>query len=134
MGSLVPITGKLEKLIPRLGTEADGEIVATVRAIGRALQSNGCDWHDLAAALKVRPEPQPTAYERPRQRYQSRDTDLERFLHMARFLRDYRAERLNEKCRRFVTAMANDLAAGQSISTKQKRFLEDLYTQNGGTQ
>lgn len=33
MGSLVPITGKLEKLIPRLGTDLDAEAIATIRAI-----------------------------------------------------------------------------------------------------
>lgn len=45
----LPIT--LGKLIPQLGTNHDGEVVATVAAIGRVLASAGLDWHDLAAAL-----------------------------------------------------------------------------------
>jgi len=39
------------RLIPRLGSPFDGEIVATVRAIARALKSQKLDWHDLAAAV-----------------------------------------------------------------------------------
>lgn len=137
MGNLVSITGKLEKLIPRLGTDADGEVIAIVRAIERALKSNGNDWHDLAAALKAQPEPiqyQPYTAPKPQPqpRYQARDQELEQFLQMARYLRDFCAARLNEKCRRFVVEMANTLGAGQAISTKQKQFLANLYAQNGG--
>ncbi len=46
-----PIGDKLAILIPRLGSNRDGEIVATVRAIGRQLSKNGSDWHDLADRL-----------------------------------------------------------------------------------
>lgn len=38
-------------LIPRLASEFDGEVVATVRAMERVLKSAGLDWHALAAAL-----------------------------------------------------------------------------------
>jgi hypothetical protein len=43
---------QLCKLIPRLASEHDGEIVATARAIGRTLESAGCDFHDLANAIE----------------------------------------------------------------------------------
>jgi hypothetical protein len=42
---------KLAKMIPRLSSDHDGEIVATAHAIQRTLQSSGRDWHDLAAAM-----------------------------------------------------------------------------------
>lgn len=42
---------RLSKLIPRLATEADGEVLATVRAIRAALQSDGLDLHDLASSI-----------------------------------------------------------------------------------
>lgn len=45
---------KLSKLIPRLSTDQDGEIVGTVLAIGRVLKSESLDFHDLANALTVR--------------------------------------------------------------------------------
>jgi hypothetical protein len=45
---LIPM---LNKLIPRLASTHDGEVVATVRAIERVLKSAGRDLHDLAACL-----------------------------------------------------------------------------------
>jgi hypothetical protein len=45
------ITDKIGKLIPRLASDHDGEIVSTVRAIRRTLESAGSDLHDLAARL-----------------------------------------------------------------------------------
>ncbi len=42
------IAERLGKLIPRLASDHDGEVVATVLAIGRTLQGAGLDWHDLA--------------------------------------------------------------------------------------
>jgi hypothetical protein len=42
---------KLAKMLPRLASDYDGEVVATVRAIERLLRSSGRDWHDLAATL-----------------------------------------------------------------------------------
>jgi uncharacterized NAD(P)/FAD-binding protein YdhS len=38
-------------MIPRLASEYDGEVIATVRAIARTLKSQKLDWHDLAAAV-----------------------------------------------------------------------------------
>jgi hypothetical protein len=49
-----PILGQL---IPRLGSPFDGEVVATARAIGRALKSQKLDLHDLAAAVTAPPTP-----------------------------------------------------------------------------
>jgi hypothetical protein len=45
------LADRLSKLIPRLATDADGEVLATVRAIRAALQSAGLDLHDLAASI-----------------------------------------------------------------------------------
>jgi hypothetical protein len=47
----ITITSTLCKLIPLLGSDKSGEIVATVSAIGRVLSANRLDWHDLASAL-----------------------------------------------------------------------------------
>lgn len=118
MGDLVAITGKLEKLIPRLGTDADGEIIATVRAIGRALQSNGCDWHDLAAAVKGEARP-------PRRKPSN---ELHR---MALWLMQNALDQLSDHSRDFVATMALKLAR-QKPTAKQERYLRDLYEQNCG--
>ncbi len=42
---------QIGKLIPRLGSTFDGEVVATARAIERTLSSVGLDWHDVVDAL-----------------------------------------------------------------------------------
>jgi len=41
----------LDKLVPHLASDADGEIVATVSAIHRTLRAAEFDFHDLTAAL-----------------------------------------------------------------------------------
>ena len=63
------IADRLGKLIPRLASDHDGEVVATVSAIGRTLQGAGLDWHDLSERVTApkladvmpmrRPQPQP---------------------------------------------------------------------------
>ena len=54
------IQSKLVKLIPMLGSDKDGEIVATVAAIGRTLRGAGLDWHAFATAVAGRvDEPTP---------------------------------------------------------------------------
>ena len=48
---------RVAKLVPSLGRDNDAEVLATVRAIGRALQGAGLDFHDLAGALGHQPAP-----------------------------------------------------------------------------
>jgi len=42
---------KIGKLIPLLGSDKPGEVLATVAAIDRRLKATNRDWHDLADAL-----------------------------------------------------------------------------------
>jgi hypothetical protein len=42
---------RLSKLVLMLSSPADGEVVAAARAIGRLLQSQNMDWHDLARMI-----------------------------------------------------------------------------------
>jgi hypothetical protein len=55
----------LARLIPRLGSPYDGEIVATARAIERVLKSEKRDWHDLAAAVTAQAPPTQWDYDEP---------------------------------------------------------------------
>ena len=54
--ALITVAPKLEKLLPLLASDRDGEVVATAAAITRTLKRAGADWHDLAKAL-ARTEP-----------------------------------------------------------------------------
>jgi hypothetical protein len=49
--SVASCNPRLSKLLPRLASNHDGEVVATARAIERVLRASGHDWHDLAAAV-----------------------------------------------------------------------------------
>jgi hypothetical protein len=53
--NLPPIVAKL---VPRLASTHDGEVVATARAIERALRAASLDWHDLVARIGGRPAPE----------------------------------------------------------------------------
>jgi hypothetical protein len=55
MNALAEVSPLISKLIPRLASEHDGEVVATVRAIERTLKAVGHDWHDLVLALQFQP-------------------------------------------------------------------------------
>jgi hypothetical protein len=45
------------RMIPRLGSPHDGEVVATAFAIERTLKSQKLDWHDVAAAMTAQAPP-----------------------------------------------------------------------------
>jgi hypothetical protein len=49
--ALTTVGPKLQKLIPLLGSDKAGEVVATARAITRTLKKAGLDLHDLAKIL-----------------------------------------------------------------------------------
>jgi hypothetical protein len=53
----------LGRLIPRLGSPFDHEVVATARAIERTLKSQKLDWHDLAKT--VTSQAPPTQWDEP---------------------------------------------------------------------
>lgn len=43
---------KLTKMLPLLGSDKPGEVLASVAAIARLLNGAGLDWHDLAALVQ----------------------------------------------------------------------------------
>jgi hypothetical protein len=49
---LTPIADTLAKCIRRLASDQDGEVVNTVRAMGRVLQGIGADIHDVADRIE----------------------------------------------------------------------------------
>ena len=56
---------KVCKLIPRLASNHDGEVVATARAIERTLKAGKEDWHSLVSALNGIEAPQRALPEEP---------------------------------------------------------------------
>src|SRR6516162_8073878 len=87
---------RVAKLIPRLASTHDGEVIATVAAIRRTLGSAGLDLHDLARIVATNlPH---------RARYSTRD-DVPDSGDLARWCCDHDGGRLTAKERAFVTCM-----------------------------
>lgn len=57
---LPSIGPRLAKLLPMLGSDQPGEVMAAVRAIGRTLSGAGLDWHTLAALVAAEAKRQGT--------------------------------------------------------------------------
>jgi hypothetical protein len=115
--SALPADSKIAKLLRLLGSDKPGEVVAAAAAIGRALKSNGRDWHDLARAC-ARPEagaplrsvrPAPTS-----------------FGDIARFCRDHDRGRLSDAERQFVLDMVGR-GFHRAASSKQMAWLEAIF-------
>jgi len=97
------VSDKVSRLLPRLASDADGEVVATARALCRTLDRAGLDLHDLAARLTepprpvVQPRQPPTLFE------------------MAGWLRLHAQHRLTENQRDFVVRASGLLASGRAL-------------------
>lgn len=57
------IAAKLAKIIPRLATEHEGEVVNAVGAISRILVGAGLDWHVLAKVIEEAGSPQAAPFD-----------------------------------------------------------------------
>jgi hypothetical protein len=137
-GVLTPIIPKLARLIPRLASPFDGEVVATVHAIERALKSKGLDFNDLATAVN-RPEPPPRIVYRDRpapagpvdgSAHRSDPDGLHRDRARLQWL--LRApHRLTGRDRGFLISLLGQIDAGRAPSFKQSEWLADIYVRAG---
>ncbi|MFD0846908.1 hypothetical protein [Sphingosinicella xenopeptidilytica] len=120
--ALAPVAPKLAKLIPLLGSDRDGEALATVRALERTLRAAGLDFHALAAAVEHE-EAQPVHHD------DDPYPDIARgeLRQMAEFL--YRECRytLTVKEQQFINSMTYKLAAGLDPTPRQKKWIVDLF-------
>lgn len=112
MNALAPVAPKIAKLIPRLASDHDGEVVATVRAIRRTLEGAGLDLHALAAGLggDDAPKHEPTSWQE-----------------LAAWCRNIGRHHLSLKEFCFVSDMADSLILGTDPSKKQAAWLRAIY-------
>lgn len=126
MTDLTPdLTGKLGRLLPRLASDAPGEVVATVAAIRRTLDRAGLDLHDLAARLTEAPQAVQAA--KPSRNTHHDGADL---LTMAAWLRAYALDRLTPKQADFVASAARILSNARTLTPKQSQWLRGLHAQH----
>jgi hypothetical protein len=114
---------RLKKLLLMLSSSQDGEVVNAARAIGRALQASGKDWHDLARRLSA-PARVNTAEQAPPR--QNNNTDW-------RVMREYcvqHDDRLRPREREFLDNLASWRG---DLTEKQRSWLTAIYQRLGGT-
>jgi len=130
MADLSPdLTAKLGRLLPRLASDAPGEVVATVAAIRRTLDRAGLDLHDLAARLAETPRPVRPPRPKPEPRAPRDGADL---LALALWLHARALDRLTPKQADFVATAARLLTAGRGLTPKQATWLRDLHAMHKG--
>ena len=116
-----PIAASLQKLIPLLGSDQDGEVIGTVKAITRKLRNAGLDFCDLAENIS-RAEHHAYADRLPARTWSE----------MARYCLA-RAGQLSSTERRFISDMVPLLARGSTPTEKQASWLAGIYLQLEGT-
>lgn len=132
MSNLSPDIGsKLAKLIPRLASPHEGEVLATVEAIRRTLDRAELSLHDLAARLCAPQPVQPRARPKPQAKPEPAPEDAEDLLAKAEWLRDHVGDDLTGKQGAFVATAIRMLRAGQSLSDKQRGWLHGLCVMHG---
>src|SRR4051812_42530203 len=120
MTALAPLAPRLARLIPRLASNHDGEVVATVRAIARTLKSSGLDFHDLAGALEHEPE--------TRVIYRDWAPSCPATWHeLALWCAGHDEGHLKQHERDFVDDMADYLVCDGEPTEKQANWLRALY-------
>lgn len=125
MADLSPdLAARLRKLLPRLASDHEGEILTTVRAIRRVLDRAELDLHDLARRLAA-PEPVLAATTEP----EVSGDDL--LFSMASWLEATRLDELTMNQRKFVHTAVRILKAGHRLSDAQQNWLAALAAQHG---
>jgi hypothetical protein len=113
-------TERLEKLLLMLSSSQDGEVVNAARAIGRALQADGHDWHDLARQLSA---PTQTKQAPP---HQNNNTDW-------RAMREYCLQH-DGRLRQSESKFLENLGSWRGdLTEKQHAWLVAIYQRLGGT-
>jgi hypothetical protein len=126
MTALATVAPKLTALLPRLASDHEGEVVATVRALRRVLAGAGLDLHDLAAA--VTHGPQPVTRSAPGDM-----PDLRDWRRTAAWCAD-RADWLSEGERRFVAQLAGGGWRRPSITPRQSEWLAAIVAKLHATE
>lgn len=128
MSALAPAFPKVAKLLPLLGSDRDGEVVAAAHAIGRTLAAAGLSFHDLAelvathqfgtpheAARGSRPMWRPASGRRSPHTYSAR----------AKWCAAEAGHLMNENERGFIASLAG-MPAGWRPTERQARWFDRI--------
>jgi predicted nuclease of predicted toxin-antitoxin system len=114
-----PLPPVIAQLLPRLGSNFDGEIIATAKAIERVLHSSSMDWHDLTKAITA-PPPIP---------WQSNRTESHESAEMRTWLEAISRETWpNDWTRSFIANILTRQSL-DSLSVKQRTCAQNIITE-----
>lgn len=128
----IELSARVAKLLPRLGSDQQGEVAAVAAAISRTLKAAGHDLHDLAehitegaqAVVVYRERPaEPRHPENWRAAYGASGS---RAQDQDRVARCQRAEGLSPWEMSFLASIAQQLATGRTLSAKQRSTLDGI--------
>lgn len=125
--SLRLIAPKLAKLLPVLGSDQPGEVVAAADAIRRTLTSVGADWHDLSATLTAAPAPPPSTTPQQGAAPTPHPGPVTSWAAAHRLWEN--PAQLNDWERDFVSSVLSQMVAGKRLSGKQAATLMQIYRQ-----
>ena len=141
----LPVADRLAKLIRLLGSDRDGEVVATVGAIKRTLEGAGLDLHSLAKMINGENSASKGEIKRAyrdgfqdgyrtaeEEREDDDDADDQPTWYEAAKFCEARAARFNTYERDFIRNMVRWTARGREPSEKQARWLDSLFVRLGG--
>lgn len=129
---------RLSKLIGRLGSDHDGEVVATSRAIQRTLRTVGLDLHTLAEHVSAPPSAPSVIYRERTTDRNGPDSGMEWCRSWRSYpnpLREARSQvALCRRCsnqlspweRRFTASVGQRVDAGLHLSSKQAAILAQI--------
>lgn len=113
MSPLVRFPTQVAKLIPRLASDHDGEVVATARALDRTLRTAGLDFHAIADVVE----------RGPGGAYRDCERDFFSWAVTANWCRHHGGGRLSLKEHAFVCDMARSV---REPTEKQRAWLEAI--------
>jgi hypothetical protein len=109
---------QLSPLIALLSSDRDGEVLATVRAIGRRLLAANCDFIDFAHWVENGPKPEV--------KYVFVEDDKPELQQVVDFCWVH-VGRLKEKEAEFIESCFDRIAQGRELSEKQLNWLNAIY-------
>jgi hypothetical protein len=113
------VVDRVAQILPRLGSNHHGEVVATAAAVIRVLGNAGHDLHDLVAAFRK------GAIELPPPKEPDK---LNQFDVSADWCRQHECDtRLRARDREFLKSMARWFTQGKPPSASQEAWLNDIH-------
>ncbi len=121
---------KVALIVPRLGSNHDGEIIATARAIERTLAAEGRDWHWLAEVIRESSAAASQAIKPLRPQWSGPSAaPLNDWKSVVRFIEMYGIGRLSDRDADFIDSLAR--MRPERLTPRQAQWLGGIADRLG---